>query len=208
MSTAKTSKKSWERQLKEPDCSFHAFNTYKDLGVERTVPKTARIIGKSEAHCYQMHNKWKWSDRSKAWDDEIQRQKNNAIIKASQQMAERHAKIAMGYQVTFASMAKITQEAIGLKESEIKDMDIEKLLPMFIKFANALDTITSVERKARGEATEITKTDITSNGNSIRVILPSVNENHKDDDGSDADVDSDTDDDYDDSEDLEADERI
>lgn len=203
MSTAKTSKKLWERQLKEPGLAYQAFNVWKDLGVERTVPKTARALGKSESHCYLMHNTWKWAERASAWDDEVQKQKNNATLKALQQMAERHAKIAMVYQAPFATMAKVAQDMMTLKEEELKAMDIDKFLSLFINFAKNLDTITGVERKARGEATEIVKTDITSNGNPIRVILPSVHEEPED-----ADDDYEDDEGWDDSEDLEADGSI
>lgn len=52
-------------------------------------------------------------------------------------------------------------------------------------------------------ATEIVKTDITSNGNPIRVILPSVHEEPED-----ADEDYEDNEGWDDSEDLEADGSI
>lgn len=170
--SSQKSKLPWERQPKENEWAFLAFNLYKDIGVDRTVAKVARQLGKSESHCYMMHHKWKWTERAQAWDDEVQRKKNEATIKAAQDMAKRHASMSMAYQAPFLSMAKIAIDKIKADEDDFKEMEIDKFLKVFIDFAKTLDTITGVERKARGEATEITKTDITSNGKGIRVILP------------------------------------
>ena len=193
MNLLKKTKQPWERMPKENEWAFMAFNIYKDYGADRTVVKVAREIGRSEPQCYAMCRKWSWVERALAWDDEVQKKKNEATLKAAQDMAKRHANMAMAYQAPFLSMAKIAIEKIKTDEESIKEMDIDKFCNLFLNFSKGLDAITGVERKARGEATEITKTDITSNGKGVRVILPSFGDDSDEKDNARTDTSADDD---------------
>lgn len=164
----------WDRMPKECEQYFEAFNVFKDLGVNRTIGKVANTLGKSMSHCYNMHQKWNWAERAKAWDDEVQKIKNNAQLKSVQQMCKRHADIAMAFQNPLVAIVK--EAGRRIENKELESLSIDKFLAAYMKATQLLDSVTGVERKARGEATEITKTDITSGGDKVHVVLPSLNE--------------------------------
>ena len=166
--------KPWERQPNEPIMLFEAFVRYRDMGRERTIAKVALELNRSRKMLAPHSAKWKWGDRTKAWIDELDRIKRETTIREIQEMAKRHAQQAMIHQrITMIPAEMLTKKLQNKEESDkFNKMTTDKLYALALDAANTFTKVVDVERKSRGEATEISKQDITSAGETIKVILP------------------------------------
>ena len=139
-----TTPKPWERQERETPKSFAAFCVYRDMGPqERTLPKTAKAVGKSLSMMDTWSQKYGWVDRAAAWDDEQDRLKREADqkaqIEAIKKMRKRHTEVAV-------KMIDKAEAAIDeILAGEIKPADIPR----------SVDIATKLERISRGDAGEV-----------------------------------------------------
>lgn len=124
----------WERQRRETTIAFQAFQTYRDMGVQRSVDRVAAELHKSHALMGRWSKQWNWVDRAAAWDDELDRIKRSEIIKKITEMSERHASMSLIMQ------EKVLRNLKTLEPEDIKPGD----LPRFI------ETAVKLERLARG----------------------------------------------------------
>ncbi len=142
--TTTSTPKPWERQERETPKSFAAFCVYRDMGPqERTLTKTADVVGKSTSLMDTWSQKYGWVDRAAAWDDEQDRIKREADqkaqIEAIKEMRKRHTKVAV-------KMIDKAEAAIDeILAGEIKPADIPRLV----------DIATKLERISRGDAGEV-----------------------------------------------------
>lgn len=105
----------WEQQPGESAKAFEAFAAYRDMGAERSVRKVAQKLSKSATQIKEWSAKWRWVERSRAYDRELDRQAHARAVRDVQQMADRHIRIAMQLQRK------------GLEALE--QLDVEKLTP-------------------------------------------------------------------------------
>ncbi len=170
--------KPYERMEGESQKAFEAFCRYRDMGRERTARKVAQEFGKSDAYMNQLSQVWHWIERSKAWIDELDKRRREATLKEIQEMAKRHTQQAMIHQKILmlpgeAIIKRINKDGTG----KIRDFEGLTIGQLYDKAANAAfihGKVVDIERKSRGEPTEINKSDLTSGGNPIRVILPPI----------------------------------
>jgi hypothetical protein len=126
------------------------------MGSERSVRAVGRKTGKDRALIEKWSSRWGWVARAAAWDAENDRVRREATLKAVAEMAERHAKLAVGLQVKVAArLSKLEPEELTARE-----------------VATWLDLAVKVERLARGEPTEIAAREIS--GPHGRPLVPSV----------------------------------
>lgn len=108
-------KKPWDRMFGESAQAFAAFCVYRDMGLGRSLQKTQTEIDKrarearvadgkepgekrKKAHSTVMggwSTRFAWVSRSAAWDDEVDRVKRMAALKEVENMAGRHAQLAV-----------------------------------------------------------------------------------------------------------------
>jgi hypothetical protein len=135
-------RKRYERQPKEPDRAWFAFVIYRDMGLDRTLAKTAEIYrerygvqGKPESTERQMQGwspRWHWRDRVEAWDMELDRLKRKKEIVAVQEMHQRHLALAKGLQtlgslglqslIERAKAAQTTKDPVELTSKEVNSL--------------------------------------------------------------------------------------
>jgi hypothetical protein len=166
----------WERQVGEGVKAFESFCMYRDMGRSRTLKQVAKETGKSLSTMWVYSQQWKWVDRCNAWDDECDTRKQNAFLREIEEMGKRHARQSIGFQSVLikpveAFLQRLKNDAKGTVKN-FDNISTEKLFDKVIKAAQAFTDIANIERKSRGEPSEITKQDITSGGNPVRVILP------------------------------------
>lgn len=84
----------YDQQPDETEKAFQAFQTFRDLGVERTVSATARKLGKSRSIVKTWAGRWQWKKRVRAWDAKVDEQLRDEQLEAIREMRTRHIKIA------------------------------------------------------------------------------------------------------------------
>jgi len=128
----------WERQRGESRQAFQAFTIYRDMGVNRSVAKTSKAIGKAQTMLTRWCSKWRWVERAEAWDAEQDRVKRESRLKAIEDMEERHIKLAM------AAQQKAIERLATMESDELNVRDVLSYLQATIGW----------ERDARRQPTE------------------------------------------------------
>src|SRR5262245_40264409 len=90
----------WERQVGETQKQFAAFVAYRDLGLgTRSIPAAAKAVGLSprsgQVARWSMRNQW--PARARAWDVELERKKQVALVEEIQKMVRRHVAVSQSY---------------------------------------------------------------------------------------------------------------
>lgn len=176
----------WQRQPGESSKAFAAFVRYREMGPDRTHRKVGLEMGRSIQNIDQLSTKYKWTTRIKAWDDYLDELKRKTIEKETEEMIKRHIQ---GSQVLQrALLAPVVALNKKLKEvidnggkNDFETMKLKDLLRLSTETARVFGSITDIERKARGQATEINQSDITSGGE-ILVIKPIATSKQDDED--------------------------
>lgn len=138
----------WERQQRETPSAFAAFCVYRDMGLTRTLRKAAKEYYENKGRKYtnakqrqfqEWSAKYLWTLRSVAYDNELDRQRRLENREAINEMAERHAKVAIHMQSKAMSR---------LRDLNPEEMSVSEL-------RNFLKDAVEIERKSRGEPSEI-----------------------------------------------------
>ena len=131
----------WERLPGESSKAYEAFCIYRDLGVDRSIEKTAksRLKPGSFSWLRNWSSKYNWVERARAYDDYLEREKRKEQEKAILEMVERHTKEAMALQ------QKALERLKSLDPNELSTRDVLNYLMEAMK----------LERLSRGEPTEI-----------------------------------------------------
>jgi hypothetical protein len=144
----------WEQLPGESSKAYAAFCLYRDQGLSRSMEATSRVY---HSHSAQLGSetatgrrrgasgqirlwaeRWNWSARARAWDQELERVKWSKQVEASAEMAERHAKEALMLQNKAVERLRLLRpEELGPRETLSYLIEAAKL-----------------ERLARGEPTE------------------------------------------------------
>ena len=144
----------WEQLPGESSKAYAAFCLYRDQGLNRSIEATSRLyhghaaplegqtaIGRRRGASGQIRRwaqRWNWSARARAWDQELQRVNWSKQVEASAEMAERHAKEALLLQNKAVERLRLLQpQELGPRE----------ILSYLVEAAK-------LERLARGEPTE------------------------------------------------------
>lgn len=136
----------WERQPGETARQFAKFNAFLRLPAQtRTIRELARQTGRSLGLLGTLASRFRWIERAELWDEHMQRLQLAADEQARVEMAERHAQIAMGLQQrALTRLQQLQPEALDAKD-----------------VARFLEVATRLERLARGEPTEIERSETT-----------------------------------------------
>lgn len=130
----------WERLPEESSKAYEAFCIYRDLGVDRSIEKTAKSRLKPGSYSWLRNwsSKYNWVERARAYDDYLEREKRKEREKAILEMMDRHIKETMALQ----------QKAL----ERLKTLNPDELTPRDV--LNYLLEAMKVERLSRGEPTE------------------------------------------------------
>jgi hypothetical protein len=171
----------FERMKGEGQTAFKYFCLYRDMGNKRSYRRVAHDAGVSTQLIFNLAQKWHWQDRIKLWIDEVDKVKRESYLKEVQEMAKRHAQHSMAFQ----RVLTIPVEAIlkKIKSGDISYQDflnlpVAELFDKTLKSAQLFSSIVDIERKSRGEPTELIKQDVQQdNTQEIKVILPIIPNN-------------------------------
>lgn len=167
----------WERQPGESDKCFDYFCIYRDMGPSRSLQKVADAANKQLITMAQHSTQWNWKERTKAWTDLKDKERREATINEVHEMAKRHVQESMMLQrvLVLPAEAILNRMKDPKKHPTIKDfngLNLEKLFDKAVNAAMVFNKLIDVERKSRGEPNDIVKSDFTSGGEPIKIILP------------------------------------
>jgi hypothetical protein len=128
----------WDKQNGESEKAFEAFVTYRDAGAARSLALAGRTLGKSTVMMEVWSSRWHWVARVAAFDAELGRRNAVAAMKASEDMIERHARMA----VLFSNKVLERMQTLVLADLSAADL------------ARWFDLAVRVERLSRGAPTE------------------------------------------------------
>jgi hypothetical protein len=138
----------WERQPRERDRAYYAFQCYRDIGpVHRSIRDLAAQLGMSQTQVAGWSSSFRWVERCRAFDEEQERANRRALDESREQMVKRHA--AVSTQV----LQRITQRLLGDEANGISPLDIS--LITFADVVRGLDTAVKIERLSRGIPNEV-----------------------------------------------------
>lgn len=84
----------WDCQPGETAKAYQAFVTYRDLGPDRTVQRTANELAKNYTTVNAWSHKWMWRERAAAWDSMPGRMVMEAYQERVARIADQHDRIA------------------------------------------------------------------------------------------------------------------
>ena len=147
MSELATQREPWERREGEGQKAFNAFATFRDLGMTRTLPKTAQALGNSLAYMQELSYKHEWASRCEAYDLLLDRRRREATENEIEAMTRRH--VAAGQVAQRIAIQRLQGDAnanvLPLDPNDMDAGDAARLLDLGIK----------IERMSRGLPTEV-----------------------------------------------------
>lgn len=156
----------------ETSKSFDMFLMFRDMGKKRNLRILAEKLGLSYDTFRGKARKWSWTKRARAWDDRADSLANDAFEKKIIEMSERHAKLAEDY--IDALFAPIREFKKRVAAAPFAEMSAGQIYQLSLQAARVFPQLLDSERKSRGLATEISQQDVTSNGETVKVILPDI----------------------------------
>lgn len=150
----------WERLPVESSPAWEAFVLYRDGGPARTIRGVCRQLHKSLTLIGRWSVRHKWVERAGGWDAYTDRIRREASLKAVKEMTERHARMAataLGVisemQATFIKRVvqqKLVKGPDGNPLPPFQSISDKDLAGIVLQSARSLDSLTKVERTARG----------------------------------------------------------
>ena len=142
----------WDLQIGETLKAFLAFQAYRDTRAQdRSIAKCCgKYYGKEYSKTRKRQwdrwsTRWKWTERLRAWESELDHVSQDATIKAVEEMRDKHVKEAQGLQgVAVLSLARLRQDVEGGRRQLSPSLILQYLTQGSV-----------MERLARGEPNEI-----------------------------------------------------
>lgn len=133
--------KPWERQKGESEKAYEAFAAYRDMGPERSITKVSQSLNKTRALIGRWSSQWNWTERARAYDNELEKEARAKAVKDRKAMTDRHIGIAMQLQ-------KKALEALGsLSVEDMSPKDIKE----YIKMATDLERLNRTLEEESGK---------------------------------------------------------
>lgn len=162
----------WDRREGESSRAYAAFVAYRDMGAARSLDAVYRKLykpqqstGRAAGFINDWSADWDWVARARAWDDHVERARQDAFIAESAARNRQHAAEAAQLQVEL--LARIRDLLADATEKELGAL------------ARLLSDATKLERTARQLGME---SDEPTTGDTVEVVF-----SRPDDDGGDVD---------------------
>lgn len=162
----------WERQPRESDQAWEAFQIYRDLGVGRSISQVCEAVSKSRPLLTRWSAQWSWVHRAAEWDRHVDRQRQERVAREQIEMGERHARQAQAYlqalmQPAVAVLEKVRDDPGFFRRMLEDPRTAPRVLELLARYASVMPSVANVERLARGEPTTIERVERETDGREI-----------------------------------------
>jgi hypothetical protein len=139
-------KRDWDRQSVESSKAYHHFCLYRDMGVSRSLRTLEKADGCTSDYRQlgRWSTKWQWVERSRRYDDYLERQERIKQEKERRDMRKRHAQIALLGQNIAVKGFEALLAKVQAGDREVGPADLTRLVAASV----------TIERLARGESTD------------------------------------------------------
>ena len=169
---------SYKRLKGEPIEAYRYFCIYRDMGPGRSYHKTAEAANVTYQTIALRGSQFHWRKRVKYWQDEVDRNRREAYLNEIKEMAKRHAQQSMAYQKVLIMPVEAILKKMKVNDPsyiDFQNLPVEVLFDKSLKSAQLMSSVVDIERKSRGEPSEIIKQEIQqTNNNEIKVVLPAI----------------------------------
>jgi hypothetical protein len=118
----------WERQKGETSRAYEAFCVYRDLGPsQRSLVNTGRKLGKVSRTMDGWSVKYRWVQRSQAYDDYLDRQRRQSLETAQREAVEVHNQIAT------ALLSKAAKKLLALDPEYMSGADLARYVDIAVR---------------------------------------------------------------------------
>ena len=138
--------KPWERQKGESDKAYEAFVTYRDMGTNRSIRAVAQKLAKSRTQIGKWSSGWEWTERVRAYDNELEKEARAKAVKDRKDMTDRHIKIAMQLQ------KKALEALTSLEVEAMSPKDIKEYIKMATDLERLNRTLEEESSKGRDDS--------------------------------------------------------
>lgn len=146
-----TAPKAWQRQAEETSTAFEAFVLFRDMASPRSIKQVAEILSKGRSTLDEWAQKYRWNDRCRLWDNEVDKRTSNAQIAEIKAMKRRHAKVA--FELQSAAHLALTQLVAKLKAAK----ENSKTLVSPEQMSRMIDVGSRLERLSSDEPSTISR---------------------------------------------------
>jgi hypothetical protein len=151
----------WEQQPNEDSVAYLKFKTYRGLGVNRTIDGAARSLSPPENlhqeinSCRKLSQRFFWSERASKYEEYLSKKEIDKDIKARKDMMKRHADHAASAELAVMSFIQKYLEHVQRRQLDLVGLTNKEIYQILPNMVRALTTTAELERKVRGEPTEI-----------------------------------------------------
>ena len=138
--------KPWERQKGESAQAYEAFVTYRDMGAERSVTRVSQSLNKSRGLIGRWSSQWNWTERVRAYDNELEKEARAKAVKDRKAMTERHIGIAMQVQ------KKALEALASLSVEDMSPKDVKEYIKMATDLERLNRTLEEESSKGRDDS--------------------------------------------------------
>jgi hypothetical protein len=141
----------WDRLDEESSIEFTAFAHYRDMHPKVRSLATMCQDGRYPlGDCTKWSVKFKWDERSQAWDDHQDKSRQLARLKAIEDLTRRQAQQAYNYTDSIASFGKELIKRIKSRPKLLMEMKDTDLIDLVMRGASSLPRLMEAERVAMG----------------------------------------------------------
>jgi len=174
----------WDRQEGESSKAFAGFDCYRVLGPDRslhaawqryctrlgTLRDRRQADGEDARHCpgywTAWARKWRWQERSAAWDEEVaalarnrelERELQARMAEQEEDRRQRRLQLEEARGARTAGRQLLRRLLQGIEAGELNDLKASELLPHLQKISGLLEVGQRLERMFWGESTDGTR---------------------------------------------------
>lgn len=175
LSASYKNNKLWEKLPHESATMYRNFCVFRDMPKEeRAIVSLAETGFSTKPYLYKLSKKFCWFERAAAWDQYVDKKKQDAYIKKIEEMTKRHAQHSMAIETALMIPVQKLLEKFRTNPALLDALTPKELLDQLNSSAEKFSRIVDVERKSMGVATEMSRVavDTTSGGEPIK---PTIN---------------------------------
>lgn len=167
----------WQRQKGESEAAFKMFELYRQMELPRSMQRLADSLGRHPSTMRDWSAKFKWAERIRAWDNKKQEEAMQAEIEEIRLMHQRHARYSHQYQEVMLAPLRAYLDRFKRDPemvTKLEELTLPQLLKLITDGARVYPALARTEALARGQATDIVKTEHSVDPKSVTSIKITV----------------------------------
>lgn len=164
--------KIWEAHPDETSRAYAYFCTYRDMGITRSLNKTAEIHGMDRSAIFYYSSPCNWVKRAKAYDVWLEVQLSEERLKALKEMTKRHINSLKASETALTISIRELLGRVNKGTAKLDKISTLALMQLVNSNANTIAKVVETERKVNELPSEIIKNEYGEGTPEIVVAMP------------------------------------